>query len=118
MNIARLKATIETVWEIRTYDVWGNSKDGYNVNDSYIVDRNYSMTLEVTTNNKGTAQEFLSASPSDRQIREALDLRSIQLDLEGDDITIYVNRESNGYPLGELHCVSHESLSPIKLKGV
>ena len=112
------KATIETSWELRTYDVWGNSKDGYDVNDSFVVDRNYSMTLAVTVNNQGTPQEFLSASPSNRQIRKALDLRSIQLDLDGDDLIIYVNRASNGYPCGELHCVSHESLSPIRLKGV
>ena len=110
------KATIETVWELRTYDVWGNSKDGYDVNDSFVVDRGYPLTLAVTINNHGTSQEFLSAYPTDRQIRKALDLRSIQLDLEGDDLTIYVNRESNGYPLGEVRCVSHESLSPIRIK--
>ena len=82
------KQTIDTVWEIRTYDVWGNSKDGYEVNDSYVVDRDYLMTLEVTTNNKGISMEFLSAYPTDRQIRKALDLRSIQLDLQGDDLNV------------------------------
>jgi len=112
------KKTIKTSWKIRTYDVWGNERDGYDVNDSYVVDRNYPLTLAVTVNNQGTAQEFLSAYPTDRQIRKALDLRSIQLDLEGDDLIIYVNRSSNGYPCGELHCVSHESLSPIRLKEV
>ena len=112
------KQTIETVWEIRTYDVWGNSRDGYEVNDSFVVDRDYPLTLTVTVNNKGTNQEFLSAAyPSDRQIRKALDLRSFKLDLDGgDDLTIYVTRESNGYPCGELRCISHESLSPIKIK--
>ena len=110
------KATLETAWEIRTYDIWGNSKEGYEVNNSFVVDRNYPMTLDVTVNNAGTPQEFLSAYPSDRQIRKALDLRSIQLDLDGDDLIIYVNRASNGYPCGELRCTSHESLSPIKLK--
>jgi hypothetical protein len=110
------KQTIETIWELRAYYVWGNSKDGFEVNDSFVVDRDYPLTLTVTVNNKGTAQEFLSAYPTDRQIRKALDLSSIKLDLEGDDLTIYVNRSSNGYPLGELHCVSHESLSPIRIK--
>ena len=110
------KQTIETSWELRTYDVWGNNKDGYEVNDSYVVDRDYPMTLTVTVNNQGTPQEFLSAYPTNRQIRKALDLRSIQLDLQGDDLTIYVNRSSNGYPLGEMHCISHESLSPIRIK--
>lgn len=110
------KQTIKTVWEIRTYDVWGNARDGYEVNNSFVVNRDYPITLKVTTNNKGTAQEFLSAYPTDRQIRKALNLRSIQIDLAGDDLAIYANRASNGYPLGELHCVSHESLSPIRIK--
>lgn len=35
---------------------------------------------------------------------------------EQDDITIYVNRERDGYPIGELQCVSHSALSPIKEK--
>ena len=110
------KATINTAWEVRTYDVWGNATDGHEVNDSFVVTQNYPLTIEVTVNNKGTDLEFLSAYPTDNQIRKALDLRSIQLDLEGDDLTIYVNRASNGYPLGELHCISHESLSPIRIK--
>lgn len=27
--------SIKTTWELRTYDVWGNAKDGYEVNDSF-----------------------------------------------------------------------------------
>jgi hypothetical protein len=110
------KETIETSWELRTYDVWGNARDGYDVNDSFVVNRNYPMTLDVVVNNKGTAQEFKSAYPSDKQIRQALDLTGIKLSLDGDNTTIYINRERDGYPLGELSCVSHDSLSPIRIK--
>jgi len=27
--------TVKTVWSLRTYDVWGNPRYGYEVNDSY-----------------------------------------------------------------------------------
>lgn len=111
------KETIETIWEIRTYDVWGNAKDGYDVNDSFVVCRDYPMRLEVKEYNPGNPQAFKSAYPTDKQIRKALDLRSIQIDLEGDDLTIYVNRSRDGYPLGELYCIDYESLSPIRKRG-
>lgn len=112
------KETIETIWELRTYDVWGNEKDGYDVNDTFIVDRNYPLTLEVKTYNIGTPNEFKSAYPTDKQIRKALDLRSYKLDLQGDDLTIYVERARDNYPVGQMYCVSHESLSPIRERGI
>src|SRR5690349_6370035 len=103
---------IKTEWELATYDVWGNARDGYDVNDVY---RRGSVTLmlEPKTYNVGTPQQFDSATPSDRQIRRVFGLGRIQLDIDGDDLTIYIRRMRDDYPIGELHCVSHESLSPI-----
>jgi hypothetical protein len=110
------KERINTTWEIRHYDVWGNAKDGYDVNDSFVVEREYPLTLEVKTYNAGTSQEFKSAYPTDKQIRDAMDCRGrVQLDLEGDDLTIYATARRLGYPLGEMICTSHKSLSPIRL---
>jgi len=107
---------IETTWEPRTYDVWGNAKDGYEVNDSF---RHSEVTIrcKVEVNNAGLPGEFLSAYPSDSQIRRALNLRRFKLETDGDDLHITVNRAKDGYPLGELYCTSHESLSPIRAKG-
>jgi hypothetical protein len=111
--------TIDTLWEVRTYDVWGNQKDGYEVNDSCVVHREYELTIPATVNNPGTPQEFESAYPTDRQIREALGIKPrVRLSLDGDDLHITVDHESTGYPLGELNCVSHESLSPIRVRTV
>jgi hypothetical protein len=105
---------INTTWQTATYDVWGNEKDGYEVNDVY-RGREIELRIPVTVNNPGTPQQFESAYPTDRQIREALDCKPrIRLTLDGDDLTIYADHESSGYPLGELHCVSHESLSPVR----
>lgn len=109
---ARL-APIVSTWDIVTYDVWGNAKDGWEVNDAYrsgTVD----IRLRPETHNVGTPMEFVSASPSDADIRDALGVSRIRLETEGDDLCIYVNRARDGYPLGELRCTSHASLSPIR----
>ena len=103
---------LKTTWNVRTYDVWGNAKDGWDVND-IMSQGDVELDIPVIVNNPGTPQEFEWATPTDRQIREALGLKRIQLDTDGDDLTIYVNYAKDGRPLGELHCISHMSLSPI-----
>lgn len=105
--------TIMTTWEVWIYDVWGNSDEGYDVNDRHCIDREYPLRLRVKTYNAGSPQEFKAAYPSDYQIQNALGYGRPALDIDGDDLTIYVNRASDGYPLGELYCTSHKSLSPI-----
>ena len=110
--------TIETTWEVWTYDVWGNAEEGYNVNDRYCLQHAYPLTLAVVTNNPGTDRAFDSASPSDKQIREALGLvEDASITTDGDDLYIQVDASEDGYPLGELSCMSHESLSPIRAEG-
>lgn len=104
---------INTTWEIAHYDVWGNARDGYDVNDVYRAGEVH-IRLRVETYNAGTPQEFLSASPTDSQIRRALSLRRFKIETDGDDLVIYVNRARDGYPCGELRCVSHASLWPIR----
>ena len=105
--------TVLTHWEKWTYDVWGNRKDGYEVNDRYCLSRDYVIRLKIRVNNPGTAQEFISAYPTDYQIKKAFGV-SCAIDTDGDDIVIDVKRESDWYPIGEMHCISHESLSPIR----
>jgi len=104
--------SILTVWELRTYDVWGNSRDGYEVNDSYNAGE-IELRIPQTRHNVGTPSEFLSAYPSDRQIKRAFGV-SCRIDTSGDDLTVYVERVRDGYPIGEMHCTSHDSLSPVR----
>lgn len=104
--------TITTTWEMRTYDVWGNARDGYQVNDSSSHGE-ITLRLRVETHNVGTEHEFQSAYPSDKQLRATFGVRC-QLDVSGDHLNVYVNRERDGYPIGELYCTSHASLSPIR----
>lgn len=107
------KETVSTVWELWTYDVWGNARDGYDVNDRSCFNRAYELELTVETHNAGTAHEFKSATPSDKQIREAFGIRC-RFETYGDDRCIYVTRERDGYPIGEMLLQSPEGLSPIK----
>lgn len=114
METIMSKRTIETTWELRSYDVWGNAKDGYEVNDSHAFEREHALTLTIEVNNPGSEMQFESAFPSMRQIRAAFGVKRMALDIDGDDTTIYVNRSRDAYPIGEMYCTSHESLSPIR----
>ena len=109
------RKTVSTIWEVWTYDVVGNKRDGYEVNDRSCSCRAYEIDCPVVENNPNTSQAFFSASPTDAQIREALSIKPrVHIETDGDDCAIYVNHESTGYPLGELLLTSHTSLSPIR----
>src|SRR5271166_1318439 len=95
-TLMTLNKYIDTTWELRTYDVWGNAKDGYEVNDTRRAGET-TIRCKVEVNNAGTPQEFLSAFPSDSQLRRALSLRRFKIETDGDDLTIYVNRAKDGY---------------------
>ena|SRR3990167_2528474 len=105
----------KTEWEVWRYEVWGNKTDGYDVNDKFCVNRHCILKLTVNTYNENTSQEFKGAHPSDYALKKLFGV-SCNIDTEGDDLSVYVNRESDGYPIGELSCLSHDSLSPIRLK--
>lgn len=107
--------TLKTTWELRTYDVWGNAKDGYEVNDVYSAGE-VELRIPQTLNNAGREGEFTSAYPTDRQIKKAFGV-TCRIDTDGDDLVIYVNRQRDGYPIGEMHCTSHVSLSPVRAEG-
>lgn len=109
-----MEKTIVTKWVKRVYDVWGNASEGYDVNDSF-YDGTVEIRLKVNEYDgfKDGKTNWTSAFPSDYQLGKIFGFTG-KLDVSGDDINIYVNRESDGYPLGELHCVSHVFLSPIR----
>ena len=109
---------IETTWDMWTYDVWGNARDGYEVNDRFNEGRDIPIRLRVETLNADTPQAFDAAYPSNRQIKAVLGLTggNQAIETDGDDLTIYVSRKRDGMPIGELHCTSHASLSPIRVK--
>jgi hypothetical protein len=111
----RTKAgSIKTTWNLRTYDVWGNAKDGYDINNTFSAG-SVELRIPQTKYNVGTPQEFISAYPTDRQIKRTFGVSCrIGISTDGDDLTIYVNRTRDGYPIGEMYCTSHQSLSPVR----
>ena len=111
-NHSKPFGSIRTTWELRTYDVWGNAKDGYEVNDSYSAGE-VELHIPQTKYNLGTPHEFISASPTERQIKRVFGVRC-RITAEGDDLHLHVDRERDGYPLGEMTCTSHASLSPVR----
>lgn len=106
---------VRTEWECWTYDVLGNARDGYEVNDRSCFDRHAILDLGVETHNFGTPHQFSSAHPSDSQIRKLFGLGRVKIETYGDDLWIYIRRARDGYPLGEMMCTSHVSLSPIRV---
>jgi len=111
-NHSKPAGSLPTTWELRTYDVWGNAVDGYEVNDVYWAGE-VELRIPQTRHNIGTAGEFLGASPTDRQIKLAFGV-TCRIETDGDDTYIAVNRQRDGFPIGEMTCVSHKSLSPVR----
>ena len=114
MFVSKPAGSIKTEWRLCTYDVWGNAKDGYEVNDVFGAGR-VELRIPVTRHNADTEHEFKSAYPTDRQIKRAFGVKC-RIETDGDDFHITVNRSRDGYPIGEMFCESHESLSPIREK--
>lgn len=104
---------VKTVWEVWEYNVWGNSSDGYDVNDKYHT-TDITVTLPVRIANENTNLEFSYAELSNRQIKRLFNLGKMKISVDGDDVNYYVNREKDDFPLFELRCISHVSLSPIR----
>ena len=79
-----------------TYDVWGNARDGYEVNDRYDAG-----TFVVDHRTWHSARAIMKAA------RQMLGIKPrYRLSLDGDDKTIYINSATDGYPFGELYIES------------
>ncbi len=80
------------IFEIRNYDVWGNDKDGYEVNDTF----HYG---ETELPEDFTDKDILTALNKE-YFKSPQQLRNIEIG--GDDIIITVNQRSNSKPVCEL----------------
>lgn len=124
-NDVKTSHKIVATVNVRTYDVWGNAKDGYEVNDSYnqgdqeVV---LNMTLMGVLNvPEGESLSFRSDSIvcsyeiPDKTIRDLLGVGPrVAIEIDGDDRTYYVNRERDSYPLGEIYIESWREFNPEK----
>lgn len=84
-------------FKLYTYDVWGNSRDGFEVNDRY---SNGMVTIRVKESkyNVGTPQEFSSFHPTNLQLSRAVGAKGLEWDGES-DYTLYAALKRNGRPI-------------------
>ncbi len=89
-------------YTLLTYDVWGNEKDGYEVNNTFST----GTTIELPTN------------ASDKDIKRALrsyypNIMNAKLKIEGDDTLICIDRDTQRCtrPLCELRVSDQNELN-------
>lgn len=83
-----------------TYDVWGNARDGFDVNDRY-SHGHVEILCKRQVFNVGTPQEFETFEPTDRQLSRAAGFLGVTWDGNGDG-AYYAEASRNGRPVGEL----------------
>ena len=79
-----------TNYRVWSHDVWGNEKDGFEVNDNR-------LEAEVEIHDMATNREIMQALKHAGLLIKACQERWLEFD--GDDATIYINQARNGYPL-------------------
>ena len=89
INPSEGKMVKATVW---SYDVWGNAHDGYEVND-----RRKFGTFDVYKDALSEDAGVLYFLKEIEFFKPRVQLRSLEID--GDDMNIYVNEARGGYPL-------------------
>lgn len=94
-----MKAETQT-YELWTYDVWGNTRDGFDVNDRY-YQGTITIKVKPTRLNVGTEHEFVLYEPTDRQLNRAIGGRGLEWEGEA-DYGIYASNRRDGKPVCEL----------------
>jgi hypothetical protein len=89
-------------YRVFTYDVWGNARDGFDVNYVY-PQGTVEIRCKLKVYNAGTPEEFASWGPTDRQLSRACGFRGVQWDSADDpEYTISCENPRNGRPIGEV----------------
>lgn len=81
-------------WEVRSLDVWGNAKDGFEVHDSRKIQT-------IVLSEDFTDKELLDALKDGACLRSHV--RLSQLAIDGDDATINIDEAKNGRPVFTLY---------------
>ncbi len=93
-----MKTKLRT-FRLWTYDVWGNARDGFDVNDCY---KQGLVTIKCKREvfNAGTPHEFETFNPTDRQLSRAVGCSRLSWDWQDGDY--YAEDSRNGRPMCEL----------------
>jgi len=86
-------------YRLWTFDIWGNARDGFDVNDRF--SHGY-VTIKCKRRdyNAGTAHEFSDWEPTDRQLSRVAGFLRVTWD--GQEGHYFAESSSNGRPIGEL----------------
>ena len=93
-----MKTKLRT-FRIWTYDVWGNARDGYDVNDRSKWGT-VTICCKEEKHNVGTAHEFSTFEPTDRQLSRAAKFSRVKW--EWQDGGVFWAETKGGRPVGEL----------------
>jgi hypothetical protein len=113
VNSPRYQTQTYRLW---TYDVWGNARDGFDVNDRYshgaveirVRRTDYNVGLDKLGRPFPPDCQFSDYTPTDRQLSRAVGVRGADWDGES-DFTLYATSKRNGRPLCELERVHRDS---------
>jgi hypothetical protein len=121
VNDVKTDHKVIAICEVRTYDVWGNSRDGYEVNDSFVVGREIEIEATAVVHGiprfPGASDAFRSfpadsasfAVPNvvvsfelaDKAIKDVFGVKGA-IETDGDDMHYEVTRARDGYPIGSI----------------
>jgi hypothetical protein len=79
------------------FDVWGNAKDGWDVNNS----RYHLRDKKVVLKNELDEKSLLKLLKKEDLIKKTAKVKSLKIDWQFD--TIYVNEKKNDHPLYTVH---------------
>ena len=91
-------------YRICTYDVCGNARDGWEVNNVFRSETTVDIRCKRKTFNGGTEHEFHDWHPTDSQINRAIGEKGLRWESNGAEGTLY-GETASGKPFGELEYV-------------
>ena len=122
VNNVRTDRKVIAVCEWATYDVWGNARDGFEVNDVYRqgeIEIPGEVTISAVSRLPGAKDDWrafpnsnsfhcemmVSFHLTDAEIRKAIGA-TCKIEIDGDGDTYNVSKASNGKPLAEIRILS------------
>ena len=104
--------TTKTVkYDVWSLDVWGNTDEGYSINDRSCFSRDVEFPTTHNIYNEGTKQEFSDDWPTNKQIIDTLkeigflsdDADVSNIDIDGNyEYSLYLEDSTDGYPICQL----------------